>query len=342
MDRRKFLKVSGSLAVGGIILSVVGRGVWKMFTHPEDLFNDSKRTKSPQLLKEDGDFVSPYRCISGFLAPATISAMDVVGGSIYLATSSDIYVYGMSGEQQTSFPIPEGIRDLVVYDGMIYALYPTHVELFDYQGTKVRVIEACSEDSDYCSLAVCKDGIFVTDVANKNICKYALDGHLVCFIQSPNEFVAPSYCMGIAYIAPYGAETEGKIYCSNPGRHQVEIYTVDGDFIASFGQPGADAGSFSGCCNPVHITPANNGELLTSEKGIPRISCYGQTGKFRSVLLDSKALGGGHTAYEVRVMKDKLIVVGGEKVSIFQYDKRLSQDTKCGQCDQDCPLKITD
>ena len=58
------------------------------------------------------------------------------------------------------------------------------------------------------------------------------------------------------------------------------------------------------------------------------------------MLLDSKALGRGHAAYDVRVMKDKLIVTGGDKVSVYQYDKRLSQQTECGRGEVDCPLKI--
>ena len=146
-------------------------------------------------------------------------------------------------------------------------------------------------------------------------------------------FIVPSYCFAITYM-------DGRIYCSNPGRHRVESYSTGGEFLAAFGKSGADAGAFSGCCNPAIITPANGGELLTSEKGIPRISCYAADGQFRSVLLDSRALGGGHTAYDVRVMKDKLIVAGGDKVSVFQYNKSLSQLTLCGQCGKDCPLKI--
>ena len=45
MDRRKFLKLSGSLAVGGACGSVVGGSLWKMFTKPGDLFYDTKRAK---------------------------------------------------------------------------------------------------------------------------------------------------------------------------------------------------------------------------------------------------------------------------------------------------------
>lgn len=174
---------------------------------------------------------------------------------------------------------------------------------------------------------------FVTDAADKNVCKYNLDGTLARFIQSPVGFIVPSYCFAVTYLGD-------RIYCSNPGRHRVEIYSTEGEFLSSFGKPGAEVGAFSGCCNPAIITPAGNGELLTSEKGIPRISCYSADGEFRSILLDSKALGGGHTAYDIRIMKDKLIVAGDNKVSVFQYNKRLSQQTLCGQCDKDCPLKL--
>ena len=111
MDRRKFLKISGSLVVGGVILSVVGRGMWNMFKSPDKLFYDSKRAKGNVLLKEDEDFVSPYRRVYGFLAPDDISAMEVEGGSIYIATPNNIYVYGMSGELQTNFSTPSDLRD---------------------------------------------------------------------------------------------------------------------------------------------------------------------------------------------------------------------------------------
>ena len=259
--------------------------------------------------------------------------MDVEAGSIYIATPNTISVYGMSGELQTSFPTPSDLRDVAVRDGLIYALFATRIVVYDRSGEIEREWDACSENSDYCSLAVCPEGVFVTDVANKNVCKYGLDGSLMRFIESPKGFIIPSYCFDIAYM-------DGMIYCSNPGRHMVERYSMDGEFVGSFGKPGIEAGAFSGCCNPAVLAPSVGGELLTSEKGIPRVCCYRADGGFLSVLLDSKALGGGHAAYDVRVMKDKLIVAGGDKVSVFQYDRRLSRLTDCGQCERECPLKI--
>ena len=78
MDRRKFIKVSGSLAVGGAILSVVGGGLWKLFTKPGDLFYGSKRAKGFKLMEEDDEpLVSPYRRTFGFEVPDEIHALDV-------------------------------------------------------------------------------------------------------------------------------------------------------------------------------------------------------------------------------------------------------------------------
>ncbi|MCQ2196024.1 MAG: hypothetical protein MJZ60_00700 [Bacteroidaceae bacterium] len=330
--RRKFLKISGSLAVGGLIFSAVGSSLWKMFTHPEQIFYDSKRAKADKLIDDEEDFVSPYRRTFGFEVPDEITAFEVSEGSLYVAMPNLICVYGMSGEIQNSFPIPSDLRDLTVHNGLIYALFATRIEVYSREGDLQQQWEACSENSDYCAFAVCEEGVFVTDAYNKNICKYNVDGTLNRFINSPDGFIVPSYSFAITVM-------NGKVFCSNPGRHKVEQYDTNGNYLASFGKSGHEPGAFSGCCNPVILTPANNGELLTSEKGIPRISCYSESGKFRSVLLDTKALGGGSAAYDVRILNDKLVVAGGNKVSVFQYNRHQSQQTACGQCDKDCPLK---
>ena len=96
---------------------------------------------------------------------------------------------------------------------------------------------------------------------------------------------------------------------------------------------------FCGCCNPVHLTYTSTGEIITSEKGNPRVSCYGMDGEFRSLLLDSKALGGGNTAYDIKVSGDKLFIAGNNLISTFQYDKILAAKTACSDCGVDCPLR---
>ena len=333
MSRRRFLQVGGSIMLGAAFAGVMGRSLWKMLTNPADIFYDGKEAKRMKDELERVQFVSPYRRTFGFVVPDEITALELIGDQIVVGTSNNIYRYGINGELQGNFSVRSGLRDVAVYNDKLYLLFPSRIEVYDRQGEAIQEWEACSDDADYCQLTVLKEGVFVTDVAAKNICQYKPDGTLARFIKSPNGFVVPSYSFGITNF-------NGHVFCSNPGRHIVEQYTANGEYVASFGKSGMGAGEFSGCCNPVQIIATEKGELLTSEKGLPRISCYGSDGTFHSILLDDKALGGGHSAYDMRMLGDKLIVSGGNKISVFQYDARRSAQTLCGTCTIECPLKV--
>ena len=333
MSRRRFLQVGGSIMLGAAFAGVMGRSLWKILTNPADIFYDGKEAKRMKDELERVQFVSPYRRTFGFVVPDEITALELIGDQIVVGTSNNIYRYGINGELQGNFSVRSGLRDVAVYNDKLYLLFPSRIEVYDRQGEAIKEWEACSDDADYCQLTVLKEGVFVTDAAAKNICQYKPDGTLARFIKSPNGFVVPSYSFGITNF-------NGHVFCSNPGRHIVEQYTVNGEYVASFGKSGMGAGEFSGCCNPVQIIATEKGELLTSEKGLPRISCYGSDGTFHSILLDDKALGGGHSAYDMRMLGDKLIVAGGNKISVFQYDARRSAQTLCGTCTIECPLKV--
>ncbi len=332
MSRRKFLKFGGSLAVGGLFAAFAGVGVWNLFRHPERLFHGAGVEKTDEMFAEGEALVSPYRRIFAFEMDSDVLAFDLSNGCLFLGMEREVAVCGMSGEVQYRIALEGNLRDLCVYDDKVYVLFPNSIEVYGRTGDKVRSWEACSDNSDYCRLTVFEGGVFVTDAANKNICQYSLDGTMLRFINSPSGFVVPSYSFAIINM-------DGYVFCSNPGRHLIEKYTAQGEFVASFGKDGTEAGAFSGCCNPAWLTPSHNGELLTSEKGRPRVSCYSADGHFRSVLLDSKALGGGHDAYMVRVNGDKLFVAGGRRLSVFQYNKQQSQDSACAKCTKQCPLK---
>lgn len=333
ITRRGFLKAGGSVLFGAGVAGVAGHSVWKMLTNPDDIFYGKQSDKKK--VPDASQLVSPYRLTGAFEVPGVISGMEVLpDGHILLAMATSVSIYSASGSLTENFKIPGGARDVAVYRDRIYLLYPDRIDIYGKHGEELGGWKACSDDADYCFFTVFSGGVFVTDASAKNICKYNLDGTLARFINSPKGFVVPSYSFGITNIG-------GKVFCSNPGRHVVEQYDADGNFIASFGEPGAGAGQFCGCCNPVQLTGNNAGELLTSEKGIPRISCYSLNGTFRSILLDTAALGGGNDAYEMRVFKDRLIVAGHKRVSVFQYDDRMAADTLCGSCNAPCPMKVT-
>ena len=327
ISRKKFLNVFGSVVAGGSIVGVSGILLRKNSTiQKKNVEQGGLRVQQSQATD------SPYKLVSSFSVPDNIDCFEICDEKLIVATQNKVYLYDRSGLLLNNFTVDNDVRDIAVENNLIYVLYPFRIETYNLEGKWVQEWEACSPNSDYCQLAVTPDFVFVTDAANKNICKYTVEGDFVTFIQSPNGFIIPSYTFGIAHI-------DGSIYCSNPGRHQVENYSLDGKYITAFGKAGGAAGLFCGCCNPVHLSFTSNGDIITSEKGNPRISCYGQDGQFRSVLLDSKDLGGGNTAYDVKVQQDRIYIAGKNLISTFQYDRVLAAVTSCAACKVNCPLR---
>ncbi|MDR0394379.1 MAG: hypothetical protein LBH77_04390 [Tannerella sp.] len=327
VSRKQFLQLCGSMIAGGSILAVSG----VLFRNRFAAVLQGSVNAGGAGLRRDV-FTSPYRLAASFGVPGHIEAFELVGEHIIVATANNIFVYDRRGSLLNNFAVGSNLRDIATDGENLYLLFPARVEVCDRNGEWLREWEACSELSDYCSLTVASGAVFVTDAANKHICKYTTGGDFVAFIQSPDGFVIPSYTFGITSV-------DGIIYCSNSGRHRVEKYTAEGEYIGSFGKAGGVAGMFCGCCNPVHLAHTSAGEIITSEKGNPRIGCYGADGKFRNILLDGKALGGGHTAYDIKVHGDKLFIAGKNLVSVFRYDKALAAETACSACGVDCPLR---
>jgi hypothetical protein len=331
MNRRRFLQVGGSAIAGGSIVGLAGV-----------LFNKRLVVRdTPTTIGQTADeFASPYRRVSSWDVAGDITAFEMAGDIPVVGTANSLYIYRATSKSALNVEADErriplatvGLRDIAYSDGTLYLLFPSRIEAYDMDGRKLREWLACDEQSDYCSLAAASGAVFATDAANKNIHKYSIEGNFVKFINSPNRFIIPSYTFGITCC-------DGVLYCSNSGRHHIEKYTLDGDYLGSFGEAGATVGSFCGCCNPVHLTHTANGELITSEKGIPRISCYDGDGKFRSLLLDTRALGGGATAYHVKVNGDRLFAAGGKTVSVYRYDPALAAQTACADCVVNCPLR---
>lgn len=322
ITRKDFLRTCGSIMAGGSILGISGVLLKNKTT---------QQNKKAMLLNEETSN-SPYKLISSFSVPEQVEAFELYEDKLIVAAANTIFIYDQSGTVINNFLTKKNIRDVAVENNHIYLLYPQQVEVYSLTGQLIQLWDSCSELSDYCSFAVTPESVFITDAAQKNISKYTTDGNFVKIIKSPNGFVIPSYSFGITHI-------DGTIYCSNSGRHQIESYTTEGDYITSFGKAGGASGLFCGCCNPVHLTYTSTGEILTSEKGNPRISCYSHDGQFRTILLDKNILGGGNTACEVKTWQDKLFVASKNMISVFQYDNVLAAQSSCSGCGVDCPLR---
>ena len=301
------MKKSFKILLNVAIFLVVIGFIWYMVR-----FINKKETTYAETAKEELS-ISSYKQISSFSLPQEINRFELYDGKLYISAKEFVYIYDCEGKQLASFLIKPDVRDITVEGENIYILYPSFIEVYSPNGELKHQWEACSELSDYCSFALTRDFVFVTDAENKNICKYTKEGNFIKFIQSPQNFIIPSYSFDIEC-------KNDTLYCANSGRHLIETYTLDGEFIAAFGGPGSEPGSFAGCCNPVYLAFSPEGELITSEKGSPRISSFERNGKFKEILLNSRALGGGNKAYEIQTDGNQLFIAGKNKISIFGYD----------------------
>jgi hypothetical protein len=295
-----------------LFLLIAGFGYYMFHSILSEKKNISSETENP-----DNSCVSPFKKTVSFNTPSNILCFDVYNNSIYIAQIEEISVFDLSGKPQFNFQIEANARDIIVEREIIYLLYPTKIELYTPEGVKKEEWEACSENSDYCAFTTTQEYVFVTDTENKLIHQYNKQGGFVRFIKSPEGFVIPGYSFDIISI-------NDTIYCSNSGRHQIESYTTNGEFIASFGVAGTEAGACAGCCNPVYLAKNAAGDILTSEKGNPRISCFGRDGNFRSVLFDSHTLGGGTAAYKMRVDGDNIYIAGKNTITTYFLNQRKS------------------
>jgi hypothetical protein len=339
-SRRKFLQVGGSVAVGAVIAGVAGNKLWKMVTNPGELFYGEKNSrKTGNAAVRASALQTGWRQTGGFMTADVMTAFDVDEARqlIIAASEGAVSLYTPDGTRTFHFSLPAErgtVRDVAVNDGKIYLLHPTCIGVYDFTGKEVQMWKSCSDAADHCGIAVTRNAVFVTDASAKNICLYRHDGSMVRFIDSPKGFVVPSYSFAIAH---FGDD----VYCSNPGRHLVEHYSSEGEYVGSFGKTGIEEGAFCGCCNPVHIAFTPTGDLLTSEKGRPRISCYAPDGTFRSTLLDAAAMGGGNEAYDIKVLGTRLAVAEGRNVAFFQYEGNgKAVAGLCGSCTVPCPIKL--
>jgi hypothetical protein len=170
ISRKKFLRSIGSMVAGGAVVGVSGaliarKAIAPVF--PEPVTGGAYRPAGGK----SGAFVSPYKRVSSFAIPQDIKAFDLYADRLYVAVANEVMVFDYYGKLRHRFPAGEVIRDMAVGEEGVFLLYPARIEVRTPEGKLLREWEACSELSNYCSLALAPGSVFVPDMANKNICK---------------------------------------------------------------------------------------------------------------------------------------------------------------------------
>ena len=98
---------------------------------------------------------------------------------------------------------------------------------------------------------------------------------------------------GFAIPSPYfhlEIASDNRLRIANTGQTRIETYTLDGRFESAWGKSGMQIDGFCGCCNPAFFTIADNGNFITSEKGLCRINIYSPAGAFINAVAGPETL----------------------------------------------------
>ena len=294
-----------------IFILVVGF-VWMMIA---SLKSDGKPSDAVSETEQSAPFTSPCHQLYDIPLSGPLNRFELKDDKLFVTLGDSVCILTSEGVRVAAFKVSSDSRDITVDADEIFLLYPTSVKVYSFTGELKRSFEACSDNSAYCSIAVSGDHLFVTDAQNKNICKYTREGSFVKFIESPREFVVPHYSFDIDI-------WNDTVYCVNPGRHLIESYTLEGDFIKETGGPDGKDGFFSGCSNPSYIAFTPYGTMLASDQGKPRISLYDRSGNNLMQLFNAKNLGVGTEASEIKADKGLYFLGGKNRIVVYQKEKR--------------------
>jgi hypothetical protein len=194
------------------------------------------------------------------------------------------------GSRLNEIALRNPVRCLAVgLDGSIYAGLRDHIEVFDHHGVTRSSWHSPGPRAWITGLALSETDLFAADAGNRIVWRYDRSGKLIGRIGERNKdrnipgFIVPSPFFDVKL------HKDGLLRVTNPGRHRVETYTLDGDLELAWGKPSFAIDGFAGCCNPIALTTLPDGRIVTCEKGLPRVKVYTADGTLESVVAGAES-----------------------------------------------------
>jgi len=292
VSRRKFLRQA---ACAGAIAATAGTTVIATRRFQRQRETAAALEKNPFAYnvgegKTDARLVA-YQQIARFKMPRADARRIACGSDdrIYAAAGNYVSVLDASGATLNEIALSSPARCVAVAgDGLLHVGLRERVEVFNAKGQRQSSWDSAAPRSWFTGLAVGENDLFVADAGTRAILRYDRSGKLIKRIGEKESgknvpgFIIPSPYFDVKLAA------DGLLRVTNPGRHQVEAYTRDGDFEFAWGKTTTAIEGFCGCCNPIGIALLPDGRCVTCEKGLPRVKVYSGRGEFESVVAASE------------------------------------------------------
>jgi hypothetical protein len=192
-----------------------------------------------------------------------------------VATRDGIEIREREGGKLQGIPLSSPARCVAIAeDGIVYAGSRKQIEVFNSKGQALATWNAPSPKTWFTGLSVGANDVLAADSANRVVYRYDRSGKLLGRIGDKSK---ERNIPGLIVPSPYLDVKLGRdnlVRVNNPGRHRVDVFTLEGDLEFSWGKPSGAIEGFCGCCNPVGLALLSEGRCVTCEKGIPRVKVY--------------------------------------------------------------------
>jgi sugar lactone lactonase YvrE len=204
---------------------------------------------------------------------------------IYALGDGEVRIFEPNGELLRQWKAPENSLCLAVDSGeRIYIGTLGRVDIFNSTGGLLKGFTVGESARPALVTAIKTFGreILVADATARYIRRYDAGGKQIGEIGTQNKtrsFMLPNRSLDLA------VDARGTICATDTGRHRVTSWKLDGSPLGYFGKFGLSRPEdFVGCCNPVNIALAPDGNIVTAEKVVARVKVFDPNGKLLALI----------------------------------------------------------
>ncbi len=216
----------------------------------------------------------------------SISAVAVGSADqIHVLGDGEVRAFDSKGIFVRSWKAPEGALCMAIGGGeRVYLGGAGHVEIYSAAGIREGgfAVGESGKSASITAIKISGSEILVADASARCIRRYTETGKLIGEIGTQNKtrgFMLPNRSLDM------DVDGKGTVRATDSGRHRVSSWILDGTPAGYFGKFGLrNPEDFVGCCNPVNIAVAPDGNIITAEKVIARVKVFDAGGKLLALI----------------------------------------------------------